>query len=246
MWTGASAQLWQFYIQLVEVEAAFEKTMKDDLQLRPIYHQLEERIEAHIFVAFSPIAARHAARTAQTAGGRPHAAGRARQARCRANARRKFPETEGRTLVMRRSTPSWGPSKSSWSSNSSSICRRNHRHASPRQQRRFPSHPTPVVETSAINPLILLTFSRQLRKLGYLRVLDCADILALAGIAIPPTETAVALIDSDGSPRAIGDGRRRYDHRGGAQESRRRGGSLKRRKIMADQTIAMRSRGSLV
>ncbi len=45
------AQLWQFYIQLVEVEAAF-KSMKDDLQLRPIYHQLEERIEAHIFVAF--------------------------------------------------------------------------------------------------------------------------------------------------------------------------------------------------
>jgi transposase len=45
------AQLWQFYIQLVEVEAAF-KTMKDDLHLRPIYHQLEGRIEAHIFVAF--------------------------------------------------------------------------------------------------------------------------------------------------------------------------------------------------
>ena len=45
------AELWQFYIQLVEVEAAF-KTMKDDLQLRPIYHQLEHRIEAHIFVAF--------------------------------------------------------------------------------------------------------------------------------------------------------------------------------------------------
>ena len=45
------AQLWQFYIQLVEVEAAF-KNLKDDLQLRPIYHQLEERIEAHIFVAF--------------------------------------------------------------------------------------------------------------------------------------------------------------------------------------------------
>jgi len=28
------------------------KNLKDDLQLRPIYHQLEERIEAHIFVAF--------------------------------------------------------------------------------------------------------------------------------------------------------------------------------------------------
>jgi transposase len=45
------AKLWQFYIQLVEVEAAF-KNLKDDLQLRPIYHQLEHRVEAHIFVAF--------------------------------------------------------------------------------------------------------------------------------------------------------------------------------------------------
>jgi transposase len=45
------AQLWQFYIQLTEIEAAF-KNLKDDLQLRPIYHQLEHRIEAHIFVAF--------------------------------------------------------------------------------------------------------------------------------------------------------------------------------------------------
>ena len=45
------AELWRFYIQLVENEAAF-KTMKDDLQLRPIHHQLEHRIEAHIFIAF--------------------------------------------------------------------------------------------------------------------------------------------------------------------------------------------------
>ncbi len=45
------AELWRFYIQLVEVEAAF-KNLKDDLQLRPIYHQLETRVEAHIFVAF--------------------------------------------------------------------------------------------------------------------------------------------------------------------------------------------------
>jgi transposase len=45
------AELWQFYIQLVEVEAAF-KNLKDDLQLRPVFHQLEQRIEAHIFVAF--------------------------------------------------------------------------------------------------------------------------------------------------------------------------------------------------
>jgi transposase len=45
------ADLWQFYIQLTEIEAAF-KNLKDDLQLRPIYHQREHRIEAHIFVAF--------------------------------------------------------------------------------------------------------------------------------------------------------------------------------------------------
>jgi hypothetical protein len=40
-----------FYIQLVEIEAAF-KNLKDDLALCPIFHQLEHRIEAHIFVAF--------------------------------------------------------------------------------------------------------------------------------------------------------------------------------------------------
>jgi transposase len=44
-------ELWQFYIQLTEVEAAF-KTLKGDLALRPIHHQLEHRIEAHIFISF--------------------------------------------------------------------------------------------------------------------------------------------------------------------------------------------------
>jgi transposase len=44
-------ELWQFYIQWTEVEAAF-KSLKDDLALRPIYHQLEQRIEAHIFISF--------------------------------------------------------------------------------------------------------------------------------------------------------------------------------------------------
>jgi transposase len=44
-------KLWQFYIQLTQVEAAF-KDLKNDLSLRPIFHQLERRIEAHIFVSF--------------------------------------------------------------------------------------------------------------------------------------------------------------------------------------------------
>ncbi len=45
------AKLWQFYLQLVEVEAAF-RTLKGDLALRPVFHQEEGRIEAHIFIAF--------------------------------------------------------------------------------------------------------------------------------------------------------------------------------------------------
>lgn len=43
--------LWTFYIQLTEVEQAF-KEIKHDLSIRPIFHRTEERIEAHIFVAF--------------------------------------------------------------------------------------------------------------------------------------------------------------------------------------------------
>ena len=45
------ARLWQLYIQLTEIEQAF-KELKGDLAIRPIYHQLDHRIEAHIFVAF--------------------------------------------------------------------------------------------------------------------------------------------------------------------------------------------------
>jgi transposase len=43
--------LWESYLQLVVIEEAF-KTLKHDLALRPIFHQLEHRIEAHIFIAF--------------------------------------------------------------------------------------------------------------------------------------------------------------------------------------------------
>jgi transposase len=43
--------LWEWYMQLVRVEEAF-KTLKSDLGLRPIHHQLESRVEAHILVAF--------------------------------------------------------------------------------------------------------------------------------------------------------------------------------------------------
>ena len=43
--------LWEMYILLAQIEAAF-RTLKSELGLRPIYHQVEKRVEAHIFVAF--------------------------------------------------------------------------------------------------------------------------------------------------------------------------------------------------
>ena len=45
------ALLWQDYTQLVAVEEAF-KNLKGDLAIRPIFHQEERRVEAHIFIAF--------------------------------------------------------------------------------------------------------------------------------------------------------------------------------------------------
>ena len=46
-----AASAWEMYLVLAEIEAAF-KNLKSDLRVRPIYHQVERRIEAHIFVAF--------------------------------------------------------------------------------------------------------------------------------------------------------------------------------------------------
>lgn len=48
---GAPEELWRMYLQLVEIEQAF-KELKGDLAIRPIHHQLDARIEAHIFIAF--------------------------------------------------------------------------------------------------------------------------------------------------------------------------------------------------
>ncbi len=45
------AVLWDRYVQLTQIEAAF-KCLKSDLGIRPIHHQLEHRVEAHILVAF--------------------------------------------------------------------------------------------------------------------------------------------------------------------------------------------------
>jgi transposase len=49
--TEDPAVLWDRYMQLTQIEATF-KCLKSDLGIRPIYHQLEHRVEAHIMVAF--------------------------------------------------------------------------------------------------------------------------------------------------------------------------------------------------
>ena len=45
------ALLWQHYVQLTEIEAVF-RDLKNDLAIRPIYHQKDSRMEAHVFISF--------------------------------------------------------------------------------------------------------------------------------------------------------------------------------------------------
>ncbi len=46
-----AADLWKKYMQLTEVEAAF-RFLKSELKIRPLFHQLERRVKAHVLVAF--------------------------------------------------------------------------------------------------------------------------------------------------------------------------------------------------
>ncbi len=48
---GSAAELWKKYMQLTEVEAAF-RALKSELAIRPLFHQLERRVKAHLLVAF--------------------------------------------------------------------------------------------------------------------------------------------------------------------------------------------------
>jgi hypothetical protein len=87
-----------------DIEAAF-KNLKDDLQLRPIHHQLEQRIEAHIFVAFLAYCL-HVTLRARL---KPLAAGLTPRAVLDKFAAIQmldvhFPTTDGRTLILRRHT----------------------------------------------------------------------------------------------------------------------------------------------
>ena len=49
---GQNAEdLWTKYIQLTEAEAAF-RALKSELAIRPVFHQLERRVKAHVLIAF--------------------------------------------------------------------------------------------------------------------------------------------------------------------------------------------------
>jgi transposase len=45
------AVLWARYVQLTQIESVF-RTLKSELGIRPIYHQLEHRADAHVLIAF--------------------------------------------------------------------------------------------------------------------------------------------------------------------------------------------------
>ncbi|MBI4326657.1 MAG: transposase, partial [Chloroflexi bacterium] len=98
------AKVWEFYLILVAVEAAF-RNLKGDLAVRPIYHQKESRIEAHIFVAFLAYCL-HVTLQAKL---RPKAPGLTPRAVLEKFAALQmvdvhFPTTDGRELVFRRYT----------------------------------------------------------------------------------------------------------------------------------------------
>lgn len=98
------AQLWELYMQLTQIEAAF-KCLKSDLGIRPIYHQLEHRVEAHILVAFLAycltITLKQRLR-AQAAGLTPRAVLETLAAIQMLDVH--FPTTDGRSLLMPRYT----------------------------------------------------------------------------------------------------------------------------------------------
>ncbi len=98
------AQIWRLYMLLTQVEEAF-KNLKGDLAVRPIFHQLEHRIEAHIFIAFLAFCVhttlRHKLRL-KAPGLTPRSA--LEQLSTIQMLDVHFPTTDGRTLIFQRYT----------------------------------------------------------------------------------------------------------------------------------------------
>ena len=98
------ATLWHYYMQLTEIEQAF-KDLKHDLAIRPVFHQREARIEAHLFVSFIAYCLHVTLKNLA----RPHAPGLTPRAILETFATLQMvdvhlPTTDGRHLVLPRHT----------------------------------------------------------------------------------------------------------------------------------------------
>lgn len=98
------AVLWDRYMQLTQIEAAF-KCLKSNLGIRPIYHQREDRVEAHILIAFLAYCLMVTLKY-QLQGHAPRLTPRAVLDKLAAIQMLdvEFPTTDGRSLVMPRYT----------------------------------------------------------------------------------------------------------------------------------------------
>jgi len=103
--TGDSPDtVWEMYLLLTRIEQAF-KDLKGDLAIRPIFHQLDTRIEAHIFVSFLAFCLHTALRNLM----RVHAQGLTTHAMLETMASIQMvdvdlPTTDGRNIVLSRYT----------------------------------------------------------------------------------------------------------------------------------------------
>ena len=132
------AVLWTFYVQLTEVEQAF-KELKNDLAIRPLYHQLEHRIEAHIFVAFLSyclqVTLKHQLRQ-RAPGLTPRAAIETFKTMQMVDI--QIPTTDGRTLLLSRYTQ---PEP-------------EHRLLLDALRLRLPAQPPPKITASCVSPVV--------------------------------------------------------------------------------------------
>ena len=66
---NSAEELWSKYMQLTEAEASF-RALKSELSIRPLFHQMEPRVKAHVMVAFLGYAlVGHLETSAEAAGG---------------------------------------------------------------------------------------------------------------------------------------------------------------------------------
>ncbi len=109
-------QLWEAYIQLTQAEAAF-RIQKDQLNLRPVWHQREDRVQAHILVCFLAFVLWKSLEMWLANGLTPRAVLDKFAAVQMLDVH--LPTTNGRTLVLSRHTE-LNPDQGSWSGSSTS------------------------------------------------------------------------------------------------------------------------------